>query len=156
MWILPGTWSLIDHRATLSHQNLLNQQTRRVLGRRIRAALKADRCQRAANVGATIVGHLEAGDLEEAWRAIKGWYTNATVRPPKPCYKTMATQTAEREELYRKVHPPGEPIPCNVETRDVGDAAPSNAELREVVAGMHNGRAGGASGMRAEDLKGWL
>ena len=155
-WIRPGTWTLIDHCATLNCQNLLNQQTRRVLGRRIRAALKADRCQHAANRGATIVGHLEAGDLEEACRAIKGWYTNATAMPPKPCYKTMATQTAEREELYRKVHPPGEPIPWNVDTTDVENAVPGNAEFREVVAGMRNGRAGSVFGMKAEDLKGWL
>ena len=102
------------------------------------------------------MGHLEAGQLEEAWRAIKGWYTNATARPPKPCYKTMTKQTAEREELYQKVHSPGEPIPCNVKTTDVDDAAHGNEELREVVAGMCNGRAGGATGMKAEHLKGWL
>ena len=105
---------------------------------------------------ATLVGYLEAGELQEVWRAIKGWYANTTARPPKPCYKTMAKQTAEREELYRTVHPPGEPILCNVETTYVNDAAPGDAELWEVVAGMCNGRAGGATGMKAEYLKGWL
>ena len=68
----------------------------------------------------------------------------------------MANQTTEREELYRKVHPPGEPILCNAEATDVIDAALGNVELREVVAGMRNGRSGGAYGMKAEHLKGWL
>ena len=38
----------------------------------------------------------------------------------------------------------------------MNNAVPGNAELREVVTGMRNGCAGGASGMKAEDLKGWI
>ncbi len=38
----------------------------------------------------------------------------------------------------------------------VNGKAPSDGEIRVVVAGLTNGRAGGASGMCAEDEKAWL
>eukprot|EP00957_Ditylum_brightwellii_P195263 14875732-Ditylum_brightwellii.AAC.1 len=68
----------------------------------------------------------------------------------------MVTQTNKREELYREVPPPGDPIPINVEAFEIQDEAPEDAELRAVVADIRNGRAGGASTIRAEDLKAWL
>jgi len=55
----------------------------------------------------TIEGHLESGDLKEAWRALKGWYAQASDRLPKPCYDSMVKQTAERVKLYEKVPPLG-------------------------------------------------
>jgi hypothetical protein len=36
------------------------------------------------------------------------------------------------------------------------DHTPVDGEIREATRGLTNGRAGGASGMRAEDVKGWL
>ena len=95
----------MDHRATLHRQDLINQQTRMVLCCKSRAVLKTDRCQCAVNVGTAVMDHLKARELQEAWHTIKGWYTTATDQPPKFCYRTMAKQTLEREELYRKVHP---------------------------------------------------
>ena len=69
----------------------------------------------------------------------------------------MERQTQERVELYGKVNPPGAPIPINVDAFDVADDAPSDGELRVAVAtGLRNGRAGGASRVRAEDMKEWL
>jgi hypothetical protein len=68
----------------------------------------------------------------------------------------MDKQTAEREELYRKVSPPGDPIPINVEPFDLDDSIPEDAAIREVVAGLKNGRAGGSGGVRAEHIKSWL
>jgi hypothetical protein len=38
----------------------------------------------------------------------------------------------------------------------VDDGIPSEGEIRVAVAGLSNGRAGGALGMRAEDVKAWL
>ena len=65
-------------------------------------------------------------------------------------------QTKEREELYAKVPPPGDPIPINVDPFEINDAIPEDVEIRAVVRGMRNGRAGGASKIRAEDMKTWL
>ena len=62
-------------------------------------------------------------------------------------------QTFEREQLYRKVPPPGEPILCYVDSIKVEDAALENEELRDIVKTMQRGRATGADGMRAEDLQ---
>ena len=70
----------------------------------------------------------------------------------------MEKQTAKRVELYAKV--PREdlqaPLPINVEPFPIPDAVPSEWEIREAVARLKNGRTGGASGMRAEGIKGWL
>ena len=46
---------------------------------------------------------LAGGEMQEAWRMLKGWYRNAEDRAPKPCYDTIANQTAKRAELYAKV-----------------------------------------------------
>ena len=96
---------------------------------------------------------MEAGDLKEAWRCLKGWYSTATNKAPKPCYSSMKKQTEEREELYRKVAPPGDPIPINVEPFDIDDSVPEDAAIREVVAGMQNGREGGSGGSRPNTLR---
>lgn len=87
---------------------------------------------------------LEAGETKVAWGKIKGWYSTAEDRPPKPCFDSMEKQTTEREELHRKVSPPGDPIPINVEPKEVVDDRPEDEELRGVVRGLHNGRTGGA------------
>ena len=94
-WIRPSTWTLIDHRAALVRENKLNQRDRRRLGRKIKAHLQDDRRHRTAAVGASIMGHLEGGELAEAWRCLKGWYAAAGDRPPEPCHETMTKQTAK-------------------------------------------------------------
>ena len=63
-------------------------------------------------------------------------------------------QTDQGEE--RVVHPPGDPIPINVDPFPIRDDIPEDLEIREGVRSTHNVRAGGASKMRAEDVKGWL
>ena len=113
------------------------------MGQKFYTPLKADRCQCVANTRATVIGHLKLGDLKERWRTIKEWYTSATDRPPKPCFKVMAKQTADRDELYRKVPPPGDSIPCNIESSDVDNVKHGNVELQEVMSGMCNGCVGG-------------
>ena len=156
-WISEATWALVDHRAMLRYRGDLSQRVQRMLGRRIRASLQDDRKARTARVGTAIQGHLAGGDLKEAWRCVKGWYRTASEVPPRPCFQTMERQTQERVELYGKVNPPGAPIPINVDAFDVADDAPSDGELRVAVAtGLRNGRAGGASRVRAEDMKEWL
>ena len=87
---------------------------------------------------------------------MKSWYTAASERAPKPCYATIAKQTAECEELYGKVDPPGEPIPINVEPTEVPDACSEDAEIRAAVRGLETGRTSNTRGLRAENIKAWL
>ena len=65
-------------------------------------------------------------------------------------------QTAKGVELYEKVPPPRYPIPINVEPKEVPDACPREVELRGVVRGLRNGRAGNTRGLQAETIKAWL
>ena len=58
--------------------------------------------------------------------------------------------------MYKNVLPPGDHIPINVEYNEVKDECPSGVELRGVMNGMKNCQAREASGMHAEDIKGWL
>ncbi len=44
----------------------------------------------------------------------------------------------------------------NVDPSNVLDAAPTDSELRAVVGNLGNGRAVGATGMKAKHLKEWL
>ena len=156
VWIQPATWALIDTRAALRKEGKLTQQSSRTHNRRIKAALKEDRRKRAADVAETIELKLAEGEMQEAWRLLKGWYRSAEDRPPKPCHDAMTKQTKDRETLYAKVSPPGASIPINVQPFDIKDDVPEEPEIRAVVKGLRNGRAGGASGMCAEHIKQWL
>ena len=68
----------------------------------------------------------------------------------------MVRQTAERVELYAQMDSPGDPLPINIDPLLLNDVVPSDKEIREAAGGLTSGRAGGASGMRAEDVKAWL
>ncbi len=122
----------------------------------IKAALKGNCKQRAAAVGDKIEGLLAAGEVKEAWRCLKGWYTAVEDRAPKACHKTLARQTKERKTLYARVPPPGERLPINVTPFDVPDGVPSNLEIKEVVRELQNGWAAGETGLQAEHIKVWL
>ena len=47
-WISDTTWKLVDHRTMLHKKGQLSSRGSRALNRQVRAALKADRCQRAS------------------------------------------------------------------------------------------------------------
>jgi hypothetical protein len=68
----------------------------------------------------------------------------------------MDRQTAERVTLYTRRQSPGEPLPINIDPVEIDDDTPSDGELRVAVGELTNGRAAGASGMRAEHVKAWL
>ena len=61
-----------------------------------------------------------------------------------------------REDLYGYQPPPGERIPRNADRAPSDDGPPTDEELREATKWSGNGKSGGASSMRAEDLKDWL
>jgi hypothetical protein len=68
----------------------------------------------------------------------------------------LASQMAERVELYAAVRPPGWLMPINVDPIPVPDSPPMDHKIQEVVAKLWNGRTVGATGMKAEHLKEWL
>ena len=69
---------------------------------------------------------------------------------------TLERITAERVALYRRVPPPGENIPVQIEPFEVEDKVPDEGEIEWAVKRLRNNLSGGASQMRAEHLKGWL
>jgi len=155
-WISAPTWAQIDKRAALRRQGKLSQRASRLIGRQIKAGLSGDRRQRAATVAENIEMHLATGETKEAWRCLKGWYRAASEQAPAASHTSLAAQTAERVALYGRVPPPGDNLPIHVDKVDIPDGVPSDQELREVVRGLRNGRAAGASGLQAEHLKVWL
>ena len=50
----------------------------------------------------------------------------------------------------------GEALPFNFPHFEISDNMPTDSEVRTVVRGLRNGRAGGATGMKAEHIKVWL
>ena len=154
--ISATTWALMDHRARLASGGRLTKRGSRGLKHQINASLKKDRQERTRSVGASVEANLDSGELASAWRDIKGWYRTVEDRAPNPCCETLETQTREREELYAKRTPPGEPIPINVDPFEIRDETPEDDEIRAVVKALKPGRAGGASKIRAEHMKTWL
>jgi hypothetical protein len=152
-WITATTWQLVDHHAMLRRKGMLSQTAARRLGRQVQAHLAADRLKRATSAASKIEGCLAAGDFVEAWRHLKGWYRTVEDQAPKACPETLASQTAERVELYTVVRPPGWSLPINVTPIPFPDNTPTDHEICEVVAKLRNGHAAGAMGMHAEHLK---
>ena len=87
---------------------------------------------------------------------MKGWYRAAAKRGPPPARATLERITAEQMELYRRVPPPGENIPVNVDPTNIDDSVPTEDEVEEVVKKLRRNRSGGPSGIRVENIKGGL
>jgi hypothetical protein len=135
-WISAPTWALIDRRETLRQQGKLLKRMTCLLGRQIASGLKGDRQQRAADIAGNIEGLLASRETKEGWRCLKGWYKAASDTAPAASPMSLAAQTAERVDLYRKVPPPGDPLPIHVDKANIPDGPPSDGELREVVRGL--------------------
>jgi len=119
-------------------------------------ALKADKQQLAADVGKRIVGELGAGNVQEAFCHLKGCYWVALETKAAPCPQTTERQTDKRVELYVRRAAYGESFPANGTPFEIRDNEPSEGEIRAAVMEMSNGRCGGTSGIKAEQLKRWL
>ncbi len=104
-------------------------------------------------VGTLIESKLTGGNVQEAFRHLKGWYWAALETQAKPCFHTMERQTSERVDLYARRLSPGDPLPINVERTKINNNVPLDGEIRTAVSKLSNGRAAGASGMRAEHTK---
>ena len=156
LWVRLSTWSLVDRRAVMRKEGTLTQLKARKLGRLISAFLKEDRKERARKAGEAIMLRLKAGDVKEAWQILKSWHREAGGTTVKPCYASMEKQTVEREDLYGYKASTGEHIPANRDPALLPDEAPSDAEIRAAVKNLRNGRTGGGTRMRAEDIKSWM
>ena len=103
----------------------------------------------------TLLGE-DPPNAKEAWRRLKGWYKTAVNRAPPPARATLEQITAERVDLYSYVSSLGENIPVTIAPGEVVDSVPMEDEIEGAVKKLQRNRLGGASGMRAEHLKGWL
>ena len=102
-------------------------------------------------------GELGGGQgVKATWGHLCAWHKEVNPVASKPCYEALDRQTNEREALYRRRDPPGAPIPSNVRRTPRADHPPTDEELRQAAKKSSNGRTGGASKMRAEDIKEWL
>ena len=119
-------------------------------------ALRRDCATRTAHIGECIEHKLAGGNVQEAFRHLKGWYRAASETTTRPCPQTLEWQTAERIALYAWRDSPGEPLPINIDPILVDNGTQTDSEVRAAAQDLTNGRAGGASGMRAEDVKTWL
>jgi hypothetical protein len=120
------------------------------------ASLRDNRAARTRGIGEMIKADLEKGDVQEAFRLRKGWYRAASETVAHPCPQAMAQQMEEQVELYRRWDSPGEPLPINLQGPAIPDEVPSDHENRDAAWDLPSGRMGGASKMRAEDIKRWL
>ena len=76
-WVSKGTWKLITKRVSLLQSGRCNQAAARRMKREIHGVLKADKRQLTADGGERIVSELGAGNIQEAFRHLKGWYRAA-------------------------------------------------------------------------------
>jgi hypothetical protein len=152
-WISPETWQLIAHRAMLCRTKRLCQTGGCCLHRQIGASLRADQVACMANVGVSIDTKLTGGNVQEAFRHLKGWCRATTETQSKPCYHTMDCQTLERVDLYARRQSPGDPLPILVTPVEINNDSPSDDKIQAASRELSNVCAGGALGMRAEHIK---
>ena len=84
-----GTWTLIDQRASMRKQGLLTQRENRHITRRVDAALREDRKERALQAGHAVMGHLASDDARQAWGALRAWHKECDPAASKPCYHAL-------------------------------------------------------------------
>ena len=154
-WIRGGTWALVDQRSSLRKQGALTQAEGRRLARLIKQAFREDRKERARVAGEAIMVALLDGKAREAWGISRAWHKECDPAESKPCYDSLEAQTREREELYKRRAPPGDRIPSRAARPPSDDTPPTDKELRQAAKSSSNGRSGGASKMRADDLNEW-
>ena len=112
--------------------------------RKIGAALCKDQRDCPASVGKSIAAKLAGGNVQEAFRHLKGWYRAATETQSKPCFHTMERQTLERVDLYAWRQSPGNPLPIHLKPVKINNDALSDNKIKTATGELTNGRAGGA------------
>ena len=105
-WISAKTWRLVAHRTMLRRTGRLCRLGGHRMKRDIWNSLKDNRIARTKRASQSIEAKLRGGDVQEAFRLLKGWYRAATEVEARPCTQTMARQTEERIALYTRRTPP--------------------------------------------------
>ena len=146
----------ISNHTMLHRTGRICQTRARRLQRQIWASLRSDQAAQTKEVGASIQNELSGGNVQEAFHHLKGWYRVASETTTRPCPLTMECKTTERVALYARRDSQGGPLPINIPRIDIADHTPSDGKIREAARELSNGWAGGASGMRAEEVKTWL
>jgi hypothetical protein len=155
-WISDKTWALVGQWTALQQVGKLSRAEGRWTKRLIWASLCNDRAARTKGIGDAIEAELAKGEVQEALRLLKGWYWVASETVAHPCPQTMARQTEDRVELYRRRDPPGDPLSINLQGPAIPDKVPSDHEIRDAARDLPSGVRGGALKMCAEDIKQWL
>ena len=73
-WISNGIWLLMRQRTALRWAGRLRRTKGARMQRAIHSALKVDQAAQTAQVGNSIVAKLAKGNVQEAFRHLKGWY----------------------------------------------------------------------------------
>jgi hypothetical protein len=68
--------------------------------RKVNATLKADKTGLTTEVGEQILTELAKGDVQEAFRNLKGWYQKVMETQTRRCHLTMECQTNKPVPLY--------------------------------------------------------
>ncbi len=157
-WMSDSTWLLIKQCTLFRRAGQLQQAEGQRMQRAIHAALKRDRAVCTARIGKLIVAELAEGNVNEAFRHLKGWCRQALETQARPCFQTMERQMEERVELYRRRDSPGLPIVLEHAEMHakIRDDTPDEGKIQAAVTELTNGRSAGVSQMQAEHLKGWL
>jgi hypothetical protein len=121
--------------------------------RQIWDLLKIDCAARTAQVHAAIKTELSGGDVQEAFRYLKGWYQNASESMVRPCPQTIERQTAEWVALYARKDSPGDPLSINIDPVPIDNGTPTEAKVRKAAQELTTRQAPGALGMCAKDVK---
>ena len=126
------------------------------MGRAINEILMGDRRRRTEEAGKEVERLLVSDPLlhREAWHWMKGWYWAVVDRVPPPAWVTLERIMAEQVDLYCYKPSPGENIPISIEPFSVEDLVPTEEDIKWVVKQLCNHLYRGASGMRAEHIKG--
>jgi hypothetical protein len=127
------------------------------LHRQVKQSLATDRKKRTEAAGTHIESLLSSDRLREAWKGLQAWYRHQGDRPPAPAREDLELITVEREALYAKRPPHGEPLPITLPAPfNVPDGLFDDEEIATAVRRLPRGKSPGPTGMRAETIKEWL
>jgi hypothetical protein len=128
-WISETTWKQISNHLMLRQTGQLCQTTARRLQGQIWASIRNDQATPTKEVGTSIEHELSGGNVQEAFRHLKGRYQAASETTTHPCPQTMDRQTTKRVALYARRDSPGEPLPINIPPVDINDETPSDDKI---------------------------
>ncbi len=155
-WMSNARWRLIAKQASLLWSCCIRQDTAHRMKCKIKASIKADKQKLTAKVGNSIVMELAKGEVQEAFRLLKGWYRKAAEMQARPCRQTMEGQTDKQEELYGERAAYGAAFPANGVPYAIGNNQLIESKLWAAVSLLSHEQCGGTLGIRAEHIKAWL